>query len=99
MLSMRHPRRMPAAAASRTEIQQQYLNPLAEDLPTRTAQAARGGAKIVVWSEAAAFVFKEDEALFPRASIRSAPGAHLPPDWTGFLACPQTAIPRTNRRS
>ena len=51
-------------AASRTEIQQQYLNPLAEDLFTRTAQAARGGAKIVVWSEAAAFVFKEDEASF-----------------------------------
>jgi apolipoprotein N-acyltransferase len=54
----------PLPAASRTEIQQQYLNPLAEDLFTRTAQAARGGAKIVVWSEAAAFVFKEDEASF-----------------------------------
>ena len=53
----------PLPAATRTEIQQ-YLNPLADDLFTRTAQAARGGAKIVVWSEAAAFVFKEDEASF-----------------------------------
>jgi apolipoprotein N-acyltransferase len=54
------PRPLPAAA--RTAARQRYLEPLAEDLLARTRQAARGGAKIVAWSEAAAFVFKEDEA-------------------------------------
>jgi apolipoprotein N-acyltransferase len=54
----------PLPAATRAAIRQRYLDPLAEDLFARTTQAARGGAKIVVWSEAAAFAFKEDEASF-----------------------------------
>jgi len=52
----------PLPAATRAAIRRRYLDPLAEDLFARTRQAARGGAKIVAWSEAAAFVFKEDEA-------------------------------------
>jgi apolipoprotein N-acyltransferase len=35
--------------------------PIADDLFARTQQQARAGAKIVVWSEAAAFALKEDE--------------------------------------
>jgi apolipoprotein N-acyltransferase len=54
----------PLPAATRAAIRQRYLDPLAEDLFARTAQAARSGAKIIVWAEAAAFVFKEDEASF-----------------------------------
>jgi apolipoprotein N-acyltransferase len=67
----------PLPAATRAEIQQQYLNPLADDLFTRTAQVARGGAKIVVWSEAAAFVFKEDEASFLKRAQSVARQEHI----------------------
>jgi apolipoprotein N-acyltransferase len=42
--------------------------PLLDDLFARTQQQAQAGAKIVVWSEAAGFVLKEDEsALLRRA--------------------------------
>src|SRR5215470_11918531 len=56
------PRPLPVAA--RAKARQRYLDPLADDLFARTRQAAHNGAKIVAWSEAAAFVFKEDEPAF-----------------------------------
>lgn len=37
------------------------FTPIADDLFARTAQQAQSGARIVVWSEASAFVLKEDE--------------------------------------
>ena len=42
--------------AARTAV----LDPILDDLFDRSQQAARGGAKIVTWSEAAAYVFAED---------------------------------------
>lgn len=47
-------------AAGRAEMRPFYAQIL-DDLLTRTRQQARAGAKIVVWSEAAAFMLKEDE--------------------------------------
>lgn len=69
----------PLPTVSRTELRQQYLDPVINDLFSRTTQAARGGAKIVVWSEAAAFIFKEDEpALLQRAqSVARQEGIYL----------------------
>lgn len=52
----------PLPAAQRTELHERYLQPVLDDLFSRTRQAAQGGAKIVVWSEAASFVFAQDEA-------------------------------------
>jgi len=44
--------------------------PLLDDLFVRTQQEARAGARIVSWSEAAAFVLKEDEsAVLERARV------------------------------
>jgi apolipoprotein N-acyltransferase len=53
--------------AVRAEARAQFA-PITDDLFARTQQQARAGAKIVVWSEAAAFALKEDEpALLDRA--------------------------------
>ena len=58
----------PVPAEKRGELHARYLQPVIDDLFRRTAEAARGGAKIVVWSEAASFVFAGDEAaLIQRA--------------------------------
>ena len=58
----------PVAAEKRAELHARYLQPVIDDLFRRTAEVARGGAKIVVWSEAASFVFAGDEAaLIQRA--------------------------------
>lgn len=55
-------------ATERAALRTRYLDPLLEDLFTRTRAAADGGVKIVVWAEAAGFVFKEDEtAVLQRA--------------------------------
>jgi apolipoprotein N-acyltransferase len=51
-----------ASAAERADERTNYLDPLLDDLFARSQQAARGGAKIVAWAEAAAFVLKADEA-------------------------------------
>lgn len=49
-------------------FQEQYLNPLLDDLFERSQQAASAGAQIIAWSEAAGFVFKENEpAVIERA--------------------------------
>jgi len=56
------------SAEARAEAHDRYLEPLITDLFTRTGQVAEAGARMVVWSEAAAFVYKEDEAgLIDRA--------------------------------
>jgi apolipoprotein N-acyltransferase len=56
-------------ATERAAVHAQYLDPLIDDLFARTRAVARSGVKIVAWSEAAAVVFKADEAaLLGRAS-------------------------------
>jgi apolipoprotein N-acyltransferase len=50
-----------ASAQERAAARAQYLDPMSADLFARTVAAARGGAKLVAWSEAAAFVLVEDE--------------------------------------
>lgn len=49
-----------SSAAVRTEMRPSYARIL-DDMLTRTQREARAGAKIVIWSEAAAFTLKEDE--------------------------------------
>jgi apolipoprotein N-acyltransferase len=63
--------RLPDLAAAddrvRAQARAQFM-PIVDELLGRTRQQADAGAKIVVWSEAAAFVLKEDEpALLDRA--------------------------------
>jgi apolipoprotein N-acyltransferase len=56
-----------AGDSVRAQARDQFA-PIVDELLERTRQQARAGAKIVVWSEAAAFVLKEDEpALLDRA--------------------------------
>jgi apolipoprotein N-acyltransferase len=56
-------------AGERDALTDQYLDPIVDDLFARTREAARAGARIVAWSEAAAFVFDQDEAaLLERGS-------------------------------
>ncbi|MET0419136.1 MAG: nitrilase-related carbon-nitrogen hydrolase [Actinoplanes sp.] len=50
----------PRTAPQRTDIQARLFEPLLADLLSRTRQAARSGADIVVWAEASAFTFLED---------------------------------------
>ena len=58
----------PRTAPQRADIRTQYFEPLLADLLTRTRQAARSGADIVVWAEASAFTFLEDrQTLLDRA--------------------------------
>lgn len=56
-----------ASAAERAAFRSSFA-PYLEDLFVRTQQEARAGAKIVAWSEGAAFILKEDEsAVIERA--------------------------------
>jgi apolipoprotein N-acyltransferase len=57
----------PAPDEARAAARAQFT-PIVDELLERTRREARAGAKIVVWSEAAAFALKEDEpALLARA--------------------------------
>jgi apolipoprotein N-acyltransferase len=63
--------RLPDLAAADDSVRAQaraQFAPIVDELLDRTQQQANAGAKIVVWSEAAAFALKEDEpALLDRA--------------------------------
>ena len=50
-----------ATTQQREAGRDRYLDPLNADLFARTREAARGGAKLVAWAEAAAYVLVEDE--------------------------------------
>ncbi|MEQ4726207.1 nitrilase-related carbon-nitrogen hydrolase [Nonomuraea sp. B19D2] len=52
----------PRGAAERAELRRRYFTPMLDDLLDRTVTAARAGARIVVWSEAAAYDFAEEGA-------------------------------------
>lgn len=54
----------PRTAAERARVTAEHLAPAIDDLFARTRAAARSGAKIVAWSEAAGYVFVEDEQAF-----------------------------------
>lgn len=50
----------PGTASERAEAKAAYLDPMLDNLFTRSREAARGGARIIAWSEAAAFVYADD---------------------------------------
>jgi apolipoprotein N-acyltransferase len=50
-----------ATPTERAAFAERFLQPMLDDLFTRTEEAANGGAQIVAWAEASAFVLKEDE--------------------------------------
>jgi apolipoprotein N-acyltransferase len=52
----------PRSAAERAELRRRYFAPTLDDMFARTVTAARSGAKIVVWAEAAAYDFVEEGA-------------------------------------
>ncbi|MGN9847237.1 nitrilase-related carbon-nitrogen hydrolase [Nonomuraea sp. H19] len=52
----------PRSAAERAELRRRYFTPTLDDLLDRTVTAARSGARIVTWSEAAAYDFVGDGA-------------------------------------
>ena len=52
------------SAAARDRLTGEHFTPVLDDLFARTRSAARYGAKVVAWSEAAGYVFKEDEQSF-----------------------------------
>ena len=54
----------PRTATQRARATAEHLSPVIDDLFARTRAAAGSGAKIVAWSEAAGYVFKEDEQAF-----------------------------------
>lgn len=53
----------PRTPAERAAIRDRWFAPLVDDLIARTQAAARAGAQIVVWAEAAAYQFVEDRAV------------------------------------
>ncbi|MGP3957652.1 nitrilase-related carbon-nitrogen hydrolase [Nonomuraea sp. 3N208] len=67
------------AASARNRLTRLHLTPALDDLFARTRQAARAGAKVVAWSEAAGYVFKEEEAAFLRraAGVAREEGIYL----------------------
>jgi apolipoprotein N-acyltransferase len=67
------------SAAERAEVRERYFAPLLDDLVARTERAARSGARIVVWAEAAAYEFVEDrDAVVERArSLARTEGIYL----------------------
>ncbi|WP_170223453.1 nitrilase-related carbon-nitrogen hydrolase [Nonomuraea turkmeniaca] len=52
----------PRSAAERAELRRRYYTPTVDDMFDRTVTAARSGARIVLWSEAAAYDFVEEGA-------------------------------------
>jgi apolipoprotein N-acyltransferase len=69
------------SATERMSARTVLLDPMLNDLFRRSQQAARSGAKIVAWSEAAACVFFRRPAGHYRPSAAARPGGrHLPAD-------------------
>jgi apolipoprotein N-acyltransferase len=89
----------PRSAAERDRLTDQHLAPALDDLFTRTRGAARAGAKVVAWSEASGYVFKEDEqALLDRAAaVARDEGIYLELGMVFIL--PTTGFPTNENRS
>jgi apolipoprotein N-acyltransferase len=89
----------PAPAGKRLELHARYLQPVIDDLFRRTEEAARGGARIVAWSEAASFIFPEDEAaLIQRArEVASTEQIYLQISFVGML--PRNSYPFVDIRA
>lgn len=56
-----------AGPDERSRLTDRHLRPLLDDLLTRSREAARSGAELVVWSEAATLWFAEDESTLLEA--------------------------------
>jgi len=89
----------PRSAAERDRLADQHLAPVLDDLFARTRRAARAGAKVVAWSEAAGYVFKEDErALLDRAAaVARDEGIYL--ELGMIFILPTTGSPTNENRS
>jgi apolipoprotein N-acyltransferase len=89
----------PRTAAERERVTAQYLAPALDDLFARTRQAAQAGAKVVAWSEAAGYVFKEDEEAFldRAAAVAREEGIYLEVGMIFIL--PTTQFPTNENRS
>lgn len=85
-------------AVERDRLTERHLAPVLDDLFARTRRAARAGAKVVAWSEAAAVVFKDDEqALLDQAAqVAREEGIYLE---LGTVFILPTDAPRNENRS
>lgn len=89
----------PRTAAAREQQHAQHLAPVIDDLFDRTRRAARGGARIVAWSEAAAFVFAEDEAAFLEQAVAVAREERIYLEVAFVAILPTTEYPSNENRS
>jgi apolipoprotein N-acyltransferase len=89
----------PRTAADRERLAGQHLAPVLDDLFVRTRRAARAGAKVVAWSEAAGIAFKEDEqaVLDQAAGVARDEGIYLELGMAFIL--PATEHPTAENRS
>ncbi|HSK95657.1 MAG TPA: nitrilase-related carbon-nitrogen hydrolase, partial [Euzebyales bacterium] len=89
----------PRTAAERERLTEQHLAPVLDDLFARTRRAARAGARVVAWSEAAGYVFKEDERAFldEAATVARDEGIYL--ELGTVFILPETGFPTNENRS
>jgi apolipoprotein N-acyltransferase len=89
----------PRTAEQRADLTRRHLAPVLDDLFARTRDAADAGAKVVAWSEAAGYVFKEDEQAFldRAAAAARAEGIYL--ELGIVVILPATDFPQVENRS
>lgn len=87
------------SAAARDRFSDQHLAPVLDDLFVRTRRAARAGAKVVAWSEAAGYVFKEDERPFLDQAAAVAREERIYLEVGMIFLLPTTEFPTNENRS
>jgi apolipoprotein N-acyltransferase len=88
-----------SGAAARDRLTEAHFTPTLDDLFARTRRAARYGARVVAWAEAAGYVFKEDEQAFldRAANVARDEGIYLEVGMIFIL--PATGYPSNENRS
>jgi apolipoprotein N-acyltransferase len=86
-------------AEERDLLTEQHLAPVLDDLFARTRRAARAGAKVVAWSEAAGYVFKEDEQAFLDRAAAVATQERVYLELGMIFILPTTEFPTNENRS
>ena len=89
----------PRTAAQRARATAEHLDPVLDDLFTRTRAAARSGARIVAWSEAAGYVFAEDERAFLERAASVARQERIYLELGMIFILPTTGDPSNENRS
>ena len=87
------------SAASRDRLSDEHFTPALDDLFARTRRAAWYGAKVVAWSEAAGYVFKEDEQEFLDRAATVAREEHVYLEVGMIFILPPTGRPGNENRS